>query len=115
MKRTFHSIQGSSLVIVLSFVAILTLLIVSILSLVTFDGTRSSSALDRSKTTNFARYALNEAAAKLSRIPLDKHWAAGPGLLRVWNGSSWDAINLYSEGNGTDQVSFLEQHNLPII
>jgi len=100
-----HPLRGSSLVIVLSFVAILTLLIVSILSLVTFDGTRSSSALDRSKTANFARYALNEAAAKLSRIPLDKHWAAGPGLMRVWNGSSWDAINLYSEGDGTDQVN----------
>ena len=100
-----HTRSGSSLVIVLSFVAILTLLIVSILSLVTFDGTRSSSALDRTKTSNFARYALNEAAAKLSRIPLDKHWAAGPGLLRVWNGSSWDAINLYSEGDGTDQVN----------
>jgi hypothetical protein len=100
-----HAQSGSSLVIVLSFVAILTLLIVSILSLVTFDGTRSSSALDRTKTSNFARYALNEAASKLSRIPLDKHWAAGPGLLRVWNGSSWDAINLYSEGNGSDQVN----------
>lgn len=100
-----HTLRGSSLVIVLSFVAILTLLIVSILSLVTFDGTRSSSALDRTKTSNFARYALNEAAAKLSRIPLDKHWAAGPGLLRVWNGSSWEAINLYSEGDGTDQVN----------
>jgi hypothetical protein len=93
------------LVIVLSFVAILTLLIVSILSSVTSDSTRSSSVLDRSKTANFARYALNEAAAKLSRIPLDKHWAAGPGLLRVWNGSSWDAINLYSEGDGNDQVN----------
>jgi len=100
-----HPLRGSSLVIVLSFVGILTLLIVSILSLVTFDGTRSSSALDRTKTSNFARYALNEAAAKLSRIPLDKHWAAGPGLLRVWNGSSWEAINLYSEGDGTDQVN----------
>jgi len=106
MRPFFRNARsGSSLVIVLSFVAILTLLIVSILSLVTFDGTRSSSALDRSKTTNFARYALNEAAAKLYRIPLNKHWAAGPGLLRVWNGSSWDAINLHSEGDGNDQVN----------
>lgn len=101
----YHARRGSSLIIVLSFVAILTLLIVSILSLVTFDGTRSSSALDRTKTSNLARYALNEAAAKLSKIPLDKHWAAGPGLLRVWNGSSWDAINLYSEGDGSNQVN----------
>jgi len=93
------------LLIVLSFVAILTLLIVSILSSVSSDGMRASSALERTKTSNFARYALNEAATKLSQIPLDKHWAAGPGLLRIWNGASWDAINLYSEGDGADPVN----------
>jgi len=93
------------LVIVLSFVAILTLLVVSILSLVSFDTTISSNSLENTKADNFARYALDEAAEKLSRIPLDKHWAAGPGLLRIWNGSSWDAVNLYSEGTGTDQVN----------
>jgi hypothetical protein len=109
MKRTSHAIQGSSLVIVLSFVAILTLLVVSILSLVSFDTTISSNSLENTKAENFARYALDEAAEKLSRIPLDKHWAAGPGLLRIWNGSSWDAVNLYSEGTGTDQVNLNAQ------
>jgi len=96
-------------VIVLSFVAILTLLVVSILSLVSFDTTISANSLENTKADNFARYALDEAAEKLSRIPLDKHWAAGPGLLRIWNGSSWDAVNLYSEGTGTDQVDLNAQ------
>ena len=95
--------------IVLSFVAILTLLVVSILSLVSFDTTISANSLENTKVDNFARYALDEAAEKLSRIPLDKHWAAGPGLLRIWNGSSWDAVNLYSEGTGTDQVDLNAQ------
>jgi hypothetical protein len=110
MKRTTHHFQGSSLLIVLSFVSILTLLVVSILSLVSVDTTISSSFLERNRADNFARYALDEAAEKLSRIPLDKHWAAGPGLLRIWNGSSWDAVNLYSEGTGTDQVDLNARH-----
>jgi hypothetical protein len=107
-NRRFR-IQGSSLVIVLSFVSILTLLIVSILGLVSVDTTISSNSLEKTRVDNFARYALDEAAEKLSRIPLDKHWAAGPGLLRIWNGSSWAAVNLYSEGTGTDQVDLNAQ------
>jgi hypothetical protein len=107
-NRRFQ-IQGSSLVVVLTFVSILTLLIVSILGLVSVDTTISSNSLEKTRAENFARYALDEAAEKLSRIPLDKHWAAGPGLLRIWNDSSWDAVNLYSEGTGTDQVDLNAQ------
>ena len=105
MSPNHQSSRASALPVVLSLVAILTLLIVSILGTVLFDGRMSSNALENSRAGYFARYALDEAAEKISRIPLDKHWAAGPGLIRAWNGSSWDAINLFSEGNGTDQVN----------
>ena len=105
MSSHQQSSRGSALLVVLSLVAILTLLIVSILGTVLFDGRMSSNALENSRAGCFARYALDEAAEKISRIPLDKHWAAGPGLIRAWNGSAWDAINLFSEGNGTSQVN----------
>ena len=105
MSRRPHSSRASALPVVLSLVAILTLLIVSVLGTVLFDGRMSSNALENSRAEYFARYALDEAAEKIARIPLDKHWAAGPGLIRTWNGSSWDAINLFSEGDGSSQVN----------
>jgi len=118
MKPRLAYTRASALVIVLTFVAILTLLIVSVLVMVSFETRVAANSLENQRADAFARMGLDEVAEKLASIPLDKHWAAGPGRIRAWNGSSWDAINLYSEGNGTEQVNLnarLPDGNYPII
>jgi len=118
MKPRLASTRASALAIVLTFVAIITLLIVSVLVMVSFDTRVATNSLENQRADAFARMGLDEVAEKLASIPLDKHWAAGPGRIRAWNGSSWDAINLYSEGNGTEQVNLnarLPDGNYPII
>ncbi|MEI6337265.1 MAG: hypothetical protein WCQ57_01620 [Verrucomicrobiota bacterium] len=101
--------KGSSLAIVLMLIAILTVLIVSTMLLVSFETRQANSVLDSQRAKNVAQLAVDEVAEKLASIPLDKHWAAAPGLIRYWNGSTWNnTIELYS-GNSSAQN---EQVNL---
>lgn len=107
--RTFplHSKTGRqaiALAVILPLLVVVTLVVIAALSLVTFDSRSASNALQDWKAENFARMAVDQAAEKLAGIPLDKHWAAAPGRIRHWTGSQWDTINLYSEGDSSDQV-----------
>jgi hypothetical protein len=91
--------------VILPLLVIITVLVVATLTLVIFDNRQASSTLQKWQAENLARIAVNKVADKLSLIPLDKHWAAAPGRIRYWTGSTWDSINLYSEGNPADQVN----------
>lgn len=91
--------KGSSLAILLAMLSILTLLIVSLLVAALFDGKMSANALELRQARMVADVALAEMAAKLDRIPLDRHWAAGPGLIEYDSGlGGWAAIELFSKG-----------------
>lgn len=101
--------KGSSLAVVLMLIAILTVLIVSTMLLVSFETRQANSVMDSQRSKNVAQLAVDEVAERLASIPLDKHWAAAPGLIRYWNGSTWNnTIELYS-GNSSAQN---EQVNL---
>ncbi len=95
---------GFSLALVLPILAIVTILIVTALTLAMFDNRSAVSGLRLWESENMAKIAIADIAEKIVSIPLDTHWAASPGRIRYWDGSSWEAIQLYSEGNPSDQV-----------
>jgi len=105
--------RGSALVVTLPVLAILLLLIVMALVIVTSESRQASSAFDRQRAVTVSRIAVDEVAAKLGRIPLDKHWAAAPGLIRYWDGNDWNqTIPLHSGTDAADPADPDQQTNL---
>lgn len=96
--------SGFSIAIVLPLLAVVIVLVVTALTLTLFDNRSASAGFRVAEAENLAQTAVDDVADKLMQIPLDTHWAAAPGRIRYWDGSSWEAIQLYSEGNSSDQV-----------
>lgn len=92
--------SGSALTIVLIGVALVVLIAILALSIATSDRRVASNILARESAQVLAEVALDDVANKLATIPLDRHWAAAPGRLRIWSGSDWDQVDLHS-GDGS--------------
>ncbi len=95
---------GSALTIALITVAMVVLLVVLALSIASSDRRVASNALAQESARSLADAALDEVAGKIASIPLDRHWAAAPGRLRIWSGSGWDQVDLHS-GDGTGNTN----------
>ena len=92
---------GSALTIVLITVAMVVLLVVLALSIASIDRRVASNTLAQESARSLADAALDVVANQIAGIPLDRHWAAAPGRLRIWNGSGWDQVDLHSgDGSG---------------
>ena len=96
--------SGFSMAIVMPILALVVILVVTALTLTLFDNRAASTGLRSWEAENLARMAVTDVAEKLTQIPLDRHWAAAPGRIRYQDGASWEVIELYSEGNPSDQV-----------
>ena len=95
---------GSALTIVLITVAMVVLLVVLALSIASIDRRVASNTLAQESARSLADAALDVVANQIAGIPLDRHWAAAPGRLRIWNGSGWDQVDLHS-GDGTGNTN----------
>ncbi len=96
--------------IVLSILSVLVVVVVSALGIALSDRGQNASSLAKERADSMALMALDDVAAKLADIPLDKHWAAAPGRIRQWDGSAWKQVDLHSGaptagGNSTLQVN----------
>ena len=92
---------GSALTIVLITVSMVVLLVVLALSIASIDRRVASNTLAQESARSLADAALDVVANQIAGIPLDRHWAAAPGRLRIWNGSGWDQVDLHSgDGSG---------------
>ena len=90
--------KGMALVIMLGMIVLVTVVAVSAILIAGYEARFSNSRLDTQRARMLGDFALGEVIEKLNSIPLDTHWAAAPGRIRYWNGSNWQPINLYSEG-----------------
>lgn len=103
---TLNGSPGSSLIIVLTLMAILSVLIITAILTVTSEVKQASSSLEQQRSESIAKVALDEVAEKISSIPLDRHWAAAPGRIRYWDGSTWNnTIELHSGNTTSDQTN----------
>jgi len=106
--------RGVSLTIVLPVLAVLLLLIIAMLLAASYESRQATSSLDRIRAEGIARTAIDDVASKIASIPLDKHWAAAPGLIRFWDGSSWNrTIELHS-GNTHASASAAAEPDLKV-
>ncbi|MCE9587814.1 MAG: hypothetical protein K8R57_05820 [Verrucomicrobia bacterium] len=97
VKATGASVQsGSSLLVVLSILSVLVVVVVSALAIALSDRGQSAGNLARERADSLSLMALDDVAAKLAGIPLDKHWAAAPGRIRQWDGAAWQQVDLHS-------------------
>ena len=99
-----HRSAGSALTIALITVALVVLLVVLALSIASSDRRVASNTLAQESARSLADAALSQVANQIASIPLDTHWAAAPGRLRIWNGSGWDQVDLHS-GDGTGNTN----------
>lgn len=102
--RFINQQSGGALLVVLALATVLAFLVLGTLVFSAFDQSVIASTIARQKADRIGDFAVQEAAEKLARIPIDRHWAAAPGRLEIWSGSDWENVELYSEGTNPEEV-----------
>ena len=84
-KRRSPRLCGSSLVITLSFLVILTILVIGISETTRMDRTSSNLYVERTKAALFSQNAIESVIAKLQQATADenRHWLSQPGQIVV--------------------------------
>lgn len=86
-----------ALIVTLAVLLMVTVIVVTFATIVRTETVTARSRFEAERAAQFSRMAVDEAMVKLrDHIPLNSHWAVGPGRLVAYQSGEWVQTDLFS-------------------